>query len=171
MILINIKMSIRPDKMDEWLALADSYSKDVNSEEGCLFFQFARSLTDDSAFVCIEGFTDAEAGARDFPDSTARSYNYFVPQKRKQTHYEDVTVEVQPDPRHYLAQGWIYGFADGKGGYALRLYWNPLVPWIWLGAALMAFGGLVSLTDRRHRVGAPARRARPIPDATVQAAE
>ena len=39
MILINIKMQIRPEKMDEWLALADSYAKDVNSEDGCLFFQ------------------------------------------------------------------------------------------------------------------------------------
>src|SRR3954453_4785641 len=65
----------------------------------------------------------------------------------------------------------VIGDADGKGGYTLRLYWNPLVPWIWLGAALMAFGGMVSLTDRRPRVGAPARRSRAIPDATVQAAE
>src|SRR6266480_4701033 len=63
MILINIKMPIRPDKMDEWLALADSYAKDVNSEDGCLFFQFARSLTDENEFICIEGFKDAEAGA------------------------------------------------------------------------------------------------------------
>ena len=29
-------------------------------------------------------FTDAEAGAKVFPDSTARHYNYFIPQKRKQ---------------------------------------------------------------------------------------
>ena len=63
MILINIKMRIRPEKMGDWLALADSYARDVNAEDGCLFFQFARSLTDDSEFVCIEGFTDAEAGA------------------------------------------------------------------------------------------------------------
>ena len=47
MILINIKMSIRPDKMDEWLLLSRfPHAKDVNSEDGCLFFQFARSLTD-----------------------------------------------------------------------------------------------------------------------------
>ena len=72
-------------------------------------------------------FTDAEAGAKEFPDSTARSYNYFTPQKRKQTHYEDVTVEVQPDPRHYLAQGWLYGFADGRGGYPLD--WTALKAW------------------------------------------
>ena len=72
-------------------------------------------------------FTDAEAGAREFPDSTARNYSYFTPQKRKQTHYEDVTVEVQPDPRHYLSQGWLYGFADGQGGYPLE--WTALKAW------------------------------------------
>jgi len=74
-------------------------------------------------------FTDAEAGAREFPDSSAsaRRYNYFEPAKRKQTHYEDVTVEVQPDPRHYLAQGWIYGFANGDAGYPL--HWTKLKAW------------------------------------------
>jgi propane 2-monooxygenase small subunit len=74
-------------------------------------------------------FTDAEAGAREFPDSgaSARRYNYFKPAKRKQTHYEDVTVEVQPDPRHYLSQGWIYGFADGSRGYPLT--WTKLKAW------------------------------------------
>ncbi|MFG1708848.1 hypothetical protein ACFLIM_37190 [Nonomuraea sp. M3C6] len=72
-------------------------------------------------------FTDAEAGAKEFPDSTARHFNYYLPQKRKQTHYEDVTVEVQPDPRHYLSQGWLYGFSDGRGGYPLD--WTALKAW------------------------------------------
>jgi propane monooxygenase small subunit len=74
-------------------------------------------------------FTDAEAGAKEFPDSSAaaRRYNYFKPAKRKQTHYEDVTVDVQPDPRHYLSQGWIYGFADGSAGYPL--HWTKLKAW------------------------------------------
>jgi propane 2-monooxygenase small subunit len=72
-------------------------------------------------------FTDAEAGAKVFPDSNARQFNYFTPQKRKQSHYEDVTVEVQPDPRHYLSQGWLYGFADGTGGYPLE--WTALKAW------------------------------------------
>jgi len=72
-------------------------------------------------------FTDAEAGAKVFPDSDHRRFNYFTPAKRKQSHYEDVTVEVQPDPRHYLAQGWLYGFSDGKGGYPLE--WTALKAW------------------------------------------
>jgi propane 2-monooxygenase small subunit len=72
-------------------------------------------------------FTDAEAGAKTFPDSTARTFNYFTPKKRKPSHYEDVTVEVQPDPRHYLSQGWLYGFSDGRGGYPLD--WTALKAW------------------------------------------
>jgi cytochrome c-type biogenesis protein CcmF len=41
--------------------------------------------------------------------------------------------------------------------WTARIYYNPLVPWIWIGAVFTVLGGLVSLTDRRHRVGAPAR--------------
>jgi cytochrome c-type biogenesis protein CcmF len=44
---------------------------------------------------------------------------------------------------------------DPKAGWAARLYYNPLIPWIWFGAIVMALGGVVSLTDRRHRIGAP----------------
>jgi len=72
-------------------------------------------------------FTDAEAGAKEFPDSRNRTFTYYTPAKRKSTHYEDVTVEVQPDPRHYLSQGWIYGFSDGTGGYPLN--WTALKAW------------------------------------------
>jgi propane monooxygenase small subunit len=62
-------------------------------------------------------FTDAEAGAKEFPSSRSRSYSYFVPRKRRATVYEDVTVDVQPDPERHLTQGWVYSFADGRGGY------------------------------------------------------
>ena len=62
-------------------------------------------------------FTDAEAGAREFPSSDSRTFTYFTPRKRRATVYEDVTVDVQPDPERYLSQGWIYGFANGPGGY------------------------------------------------------
>ena len=53
------------------------------------------------------------------------------------------------------------GESDGKGGWTVRLYHNPLAPWIWLGAAFCALGGFVSLTDRRLRIGAPLRTRRP----------
>jgi cytochrome c-type biogenesis protein CcmF len=69
----------------------------------------------------------------------------------------------------------VLGDPDDQGAYVLRLYHNPLVPLIWLGAGLMALGGLISLSDRRHRVGAPVRRPRPAaparPPAELPAAE
>ncbi len=43
------------------------------------------------------------------------------------------------------------------GSIPARLYWKPLVTLIWLGACCMAFGGALSLADRRLRFGAPAR--------------
>jgi len=55
------------------------------------------------------------------------------------------------------------------GSYVTRLYHHPLVPWIWVGAVVMVFGGLVSLTDRRLRVGAPTRRPVSLPDAALSA--
>jgi cytochrome c-type biogenesis protein CcmF len=50
------------------------------------------------------------------------------------------------------------GDADGHGGWVLRAYYNPLVPWIWFGAILAALGGLVSLSDRRLRLRVTATR-------------
>jgi cytochrome c-type biogenesis protein CcmF len=43
------------------------------------------------------------------------------------------------------------------GAYSVRLYFNPLVRLIWLGAVAMFIGGGLSLSDRRLRVGAPKR--------------
>jgi cytochrome c-type biogenesis protein CcmF len=53
--------------------------------------------------------------------------------------------------------------ADGAA--TVRVYFKPLVTFIWLGALVMALGGLLSLSDRRLRVGAPrtARAGRPQP--------
>ncbi len=46
-----------------------------------------------------------------------------------------------------------------SGGYTVRIYFNPFVRLIWIGAFIMFFAGVISLSDRRLRVGAP-RRAR-----------
>ena len=45
-----------------------------------------------------------------------------------------------------------------NGGWAVRSYIEPFANWLWGGAIIMALGGLLSLTDRRYRVAAGARR-------------
>lgn len=53
------------------------------------------------------------------------------------------------------------GDIGSDGAVTVRIFWKPLVLLIWLGPVIMALGGLISLSDRRLRVGAPrpARRA------------
>jgi cytochrome c-type biogenesis protein CcmF len=52
------------------------------------------------------------------------------------------------------------GDANGKGAWAVRFYYHPFMPLVWIGTLTMAFGGFVSLADRRLRVGAPQRSLR-----------
>ena len=47
------------------------------------------------------------------------------------------------------------GDATAEGAIAVRIYYKPMVLLIWWGPVLMAFGGVLSLSDRRLRVGAP----------------
>jgi cytochrome c-type biogenesis protein CcmF len=47
------------------------------------------------------------------------------------------------------------GDATAEGSIAVRIYHKPLVLMIWWGPVMMAFGGVLSLSDRRLRVGAP----------------
>ena len=54
------------------------------------------------------------------------------------------------------------GDTQGDGGVGVRLYDKPLVTLIWLGCVIMAFGGLLSLSDRRLRVGAPKPARKPL---------
>ncbi len=62
---------------------------------------------------------------------------------------------------HTMWSGDLYaviGDAEGTDGtYVTRLYFNPLVVWMWMGTLIMVFGATLSLTDRRYRVGAPRR--------------
>ena len=55
----------------------------------------------------------------------------------------------------------VLGDEQKDGGYAFRLYFNPLVRLIWIGALVMFLGGALSLSDRRLRVGAPRTARRP----------
>src|SRR5262249_47489848 len=63
---------------------------------------------------------------------------------------------------HTTLAGDVYGAVgeeQADGSWSQRPCHHPLVPWVWGGALVMAFGGMLSLGDRRLRVGAPRRAA------------
>ena len=39
-----------------------------------------------------------------------------------------------------------------NNAWVVRVYHKPFVDWIWFGCILMAFGGILSITDRRYRL-------------------
>ncbi len=134
--------------------------------------------------VTVAGYTLRFEGATDVPGP-----NYSAKEGRFVVLKGDDEIGVlTPQRREYIqprqvgtspaimtvALGDIYavlGDPDGDKGFATRLYFQPLVPWLWLGVLLMAAGGLCSLSDRRLRVGAPRRTTRAATNAAAQPAE
>ena len=85
-------------------------------------------------------------------------------------------ADLYPEKRTYLVQDapmteaaihstpWrdIYaalGVAQPGGGWGVRLYVKPFIQWLWGGALLMAFGGLLALSDQRYRYRSKRRAA------------
>jgi cytochrome c-type biogenesis protein CcmF len=87
----------------------------------------------------------------------------------------DLVATLRPEKRVYTAsrmpvteaaidQGVLrdlyvsLGESLGNGAWIVRVYHKPFIDWIWAGCALMAFGGLLAISDRRYRL--ERRRAR-----------
>jgi len=109
----------------------------------------------------LEGLTQRqgpnfrEMAAQFSVSSGGRLIDTMTPSKRNFTTREATTTEAALLTRG-LSQLYIsLGDVAGDGTIAVRIYHKPLVLLIWFGPVLMAFGGMLSLSDRRLRVGAP----------------
>ena len=121
--------------------------------------------------VTVGGYTYTLEGVE-----SGKGPNYFYDRATFRVDRDGAPVTVlYPENRKYPVQGRptteaaiyptfladlyaVIGDPDeATGGYVTRIYHNPLVGWLWFGFSLMVVGGFVSLTDRRHRVGAPAK--------------
>jgi cytochrome c-type biogenesis protein CcmF len=79
----------------------------------------------------------------------------MTPSKRNFTTRGSTTTEAALLARGFSQLYISLGDAGSDGAIAVRIYYKPLVLLIWFGPVLMAFGGMLSLSDRRLRVGAP----------------
>ena len=85
---------------------------------------------------------------------TIASEKRFYPVQRANTTEAGIRASLIEDVYVSL------GDKQTDGSWAVRSYVKPFANWIWLGALIMTLGGLLSLSDRRHRVGAPTRAKR-----------
>ncbi len=86
----------------------------------------------------------------------------------------DFVGELRPQKRQYLVQkSWMteagilalwnqdlfvaLGDQIGSDTWSVRIQYKPMIRFIWLGALVMALGGLISISDRRYRSTATAK--------------
>jgi cytochrome c-type biogenesis protein CcmF len=84
-----------------------------------------------------------------------RLLDTMTPSKRNFTTRGATTTEAALFTRGASQLYISLGDIAADGSIAVRIYHKPLVLLIWFGPVLMAFGGMLSLSDRRLRVGAP----------------
>ena len=89
------------------------------------------------------------------------------------------SFEMHPEKRLYIARGMpmtqvalrpglfhdLYvamGEELDDGSWALRVQIKPFVRWLWLGALLMAAGGIIAVADRRYRRRLSVREPEPV---------
>src|SRR5580698_10325418 len=104
---------------------------------------------------------------------TVRGPNYDAVEATVQvTRAGKLVTTLKPQKRHFWVQqtdnskaaisvNWArdlfvaMGNPLGENAWSMRIQYKPLVRYIWLGALVMAIGGLIAATDRRYRVKVP----------------
>jgi cytochrome c-type biogenesis protein CcmF len=84
-------------------------------------------------------------------------------------HPQKRTYRVQTNPMTEagIEVGWnrdlfvAMGEPLGDGAWSFRLQYKPMVRFIWLGAVILALGGLIAICDRRYRQRVAASEAEP----------
>lgn len=74
----------------------------------------------------------------------------------RETDTTEAAIETRGFSQLYVSLGDVL-----PEGTTVRIFWRPMVTLMWLGALIMALGALLSLSDRRLRVGAPKPARRP----------
>ncbi len=111
----------------------------------------------DVARVQGPNFTSITAEMRVARDG--RAVAVLHPEKRVYPVAAMPTTEAAIDNGFWRDIYLVIGDAQEGGGWAVRTYIKPFANWIWAGAIIMALGGVLSLSDRRYRVAAGARKA------------
>jgi cytochrome c-type biogenesis protein CcmF len=97
-----------------------------------------------------------------------RAVTTLRPQKRV------YRVQQNPMTEAGITVGWTrdlfvaLGEDLGNGAWSVRIQYKPLIRYIWLGALIMALGGLVAVTDRRYRTARVREPASQVAGATAR---
>jgi len=112
----------------------------------------------------------AQVGAVEVTEN-GEHYTWLYPENRVYPVQGRPTTEAAIETT-FLADLYVaLGNKEQNGdGYVMRIYHNPLVLWLWMGSLMLVLGSVISLSDRRHRVGAPEKTKKHIASSEQPAA-
>jgi len=85
MIFIAARFRVQPEHADDWPEISRSFTESTRSEEGCLWFDWSRSLDDPHEYVLLEAFSDGDAGAAHVQSEHFRTATRELPQYLAET--------------------------------------------------------------------------------------
>jgi len=94
-------------------------------------------------WTAIEGRLTARRGSQAPFDLRPQARAFFAPP----TETSEAAIATRLDGQLYT----VLGKSDAQGRWQLRLWWKPFVTLIWLGGAMVAFGGFLALVGRVRR--------------------
>lgn len=62
MIFITAKFAVKSQFADNWMEIAEEFTAATRNEPGCLWFDWSRSVEDETEYVLVEAFRDDDAG-------------------------------------------------------------------------------------------------------------
>jgi quinol monooxygenase YgiN len=85
MIFITAKFRVRPEHADRWPEITRPFTNATRSEEGCMWFDWSRSLDDPTEYVLVEAFRDGDAGGAHVQSDHFKEAQAILPQYLAET--------------------------------------------------------------------------------------
>ncbi len=80
MIFITAKFAVLREHADAWPEISRAFTEATRAEEGCLWFDWSRSLDDPTEYVLVEAFRDGDAGGAHVGSDHFRAAQAELPQ-------------------------------------------------------------------------------------------
>ena len=80
MIVITARFPVKPEHADDWPEISRAFTRATQSEPGCLWFFWSRSLEDPNEYVLVEAFADDAAGAAHVGSPHFKQAQHDLPQ-------------------------------------------------------------------------------------------
>lgn len=108
MIFITAKFRVRPESADAWPQVSADFTAATRAEDGCLWFDWSRSLDDPNEYVLVEAFRDGAAGAAHVQSEHFRAAQQALPPHLLETP-RIVSVEIPQDDWSELGELRVVG--------------------------------------------------------------